>query len=589
MKNIRVMAVGLLAMIVTAACVPMSEPVQPGPAVATAASLQPLVTVTPDTDAPPAEPVPPTPTATAKPTGSESAALSWKNVVASGDASSSSGEESAPLAIDGDLDSVWNSNRMPLGWFMITLDGLHLVDRVELVIAQTPAGPTTHEVWLGDDSGTRTLYERLIHAHTENGQTLNVAINPPRRVNEVLIRTVDSPSWVAWREVRVYGASSANPEEEGGATQWELKMVVAGLNLPVQVTHAGDGSGRIFVIEQGGRIRIVRKGVVEETSFLDISEQVNCCGEKGLLNIAFPPGYSAKQHFYVSYTNLDGDTVISRFATTSNPDRADPDSEEVVLTIDQPHESHNGGSLVFGPKDGYLYIGSGDGGGPSFNDPDNRGQDPDTLLGKILRIDVESGVKPYGIPASNPFVQVEDFRDEIWALGLRNPWGFAFDEETGDLYIPDAGNFTREEVNHQPASSPGGENYGWRITEGSICFEQWGCSEGSECLVEHWLCNAAGLTSPVAEYPRWQGCAIVGGAVYRGAKESHLQGVFLYADFCSGRIWGLQRPDADAQAGWQSRLLLKASAPLSSVGEDEEGNVYVTGYQDGTIVMITER
>ena len=478
---------------------------------------------------------------------------------------------------------------MALGWFMITLDGPYLVDKVELVIAQTPAGPTSHEVWLGDGSGTRTLYERLINAHTEDGRTLNVAINPPRRVNEVLIRTVDSPSWVAWREVRVYGAPSANPVEEGGAAQWKLKKVVAGLNLPVQVTHAGDGSGRIFVIEQGGRIRIVRNGVVEETPFLDIVKHVNCCGERGLLNVAFPPDYSAKQHFYVSYTNLDGDTVISRFATTSNPDRADPDSEEVVLTIDQPHESHNGGSLVFGPKDGYLYIGSGDGGGPSFNDPDNRGQDPGTLLGKMLRIDVESGVKPYGIPVSNPFVQVEGYRDEIWALGLRNPWGFAFDTETGALYIPDVGNFTREEVNHQPASSPGGENYGWRITEGSICFEQWGCSAGSDCLVEHWVCSVEGLTSPVAEYARWQGCAIVGGVVYRGAKESRLQGVFLYADFCSGRIWGLQRPDAGFQDGWQSSLLLNASGPLSSVGEDEEGNVYVTGYQDGTILMITER
>ncbi len=218
------MAVGLLALIAAAACVPKPEPVQPGSTAATAASPQPLTTVTPDTNTPPTTPAPPTPAATERPTGSESAALSWKNVVASGDVSSSSGdvssssgEESARLAVDGDLDSVWNSNRMPLGWFMITLDGLYLVDRVEMVVAQTPAGPTTHEAWLGDSSGTRTLYERLINVHTEDGQTLHVDIQPPRRVNEVLIRTVDSPNWVAWREVRVYGAPSVNPVEEGGA------------------------------------------------------------------------------------------------------------------------------------------------------------------------------------------------------------------------------------------------------------------------------------------------------------------------------------------------------------------------------------
>lgn len=503
----------------------------------------------------------------------------------------SSGEESASLAVDGDLDSLWNSGRVPLGWFRIALDGQYLVDRVELVIAQFPPGPTTHEVWLGDSSGTRTLYERLINDHTEDGQTLKVTIEPPRNINEVFIRTVDSPSWVAWREVRVFGDSSAISRPPS----LKLSEIASGLDRPVQLTHAGDGSGRLFVVEQAGRIRIISNGSppsgdavwsVNETPFLDVSGRVSCCGERGLLNLAFPPGYAAKQHFYISYTNVDGHTVIGRYKTTSDPDIADPASEEVLLTLEQPHETHNGGRLLFGPHDGYLYIGSGDGGGPTFNDPYNHGQNLTTLLGSILRIDVESGVKPYAVPASNPFTQVDGYRDEIWAFGLRNPWGIAFDKQTGDLYIPDVGNITQEEVNYQPAASAGGENYGWRITEGSICFEQWGCTKGEPCTVEHWICSAEGQTSPVAEYNHSLGCAVVGGAVYRGPSLPRLQGVFLYADFCRGQIWGLSGGPQDK---WQSPLLLNASLPVSAIGEDQEGNVYVIGIQDGVISMITEK
>ena len=614
MRNVGLLAVGLLALVVAAACVPTSEPGQPVVAAATA-SPQPVATLDSGTNSPTAAPTLPTPAATGGSTGSETAAPLRENVAAAGHAVPSSGEESAHLAIDGDLDSLWNSNRVPLGWFTLAFDDLYLVDRVELVIAQTPAGPTTHEVWLGNGSGTRTLYKRFTDLHTEDGQTLDVAIEPPRSINEVLIRTLKNPSWVAWREVRVFGTLSANPM---AAMEWprlQLTKIAAGLELPVQITHAGDSSGRLFVVEQKGRIRIIRNGaapnsgassrLVEEAPFLDISARVGCCGERGLLGVAFPPAYAASRRFYVSYTNTNGDTVISRYTTTADPDRADPDSEEVVLTIDQPYNTHNGGRMAFGPQDGYLYIGSGDGGGPAFNDPDNLGQNPSTLLGKLLRIDVESGFKPYGIPAGNPssatmasnlnLARIDGYRGEIWALGLRNPWGFAFDQQTGDLYIPDVGNLTREEVNYQPAASAGGENYGWRITEGSICFQQWGCTADSPCLVEHWLCSAEGLTSPVADYDRSQGCAIVGGAVYRGA-SARMQGIFFYADFCTGRIWGLKRPGSengapyqDFQDAWQSSLLIKASLPVSSIGEDEEGNVYIAGYQDGVISMITER
>ncbi len=577
MKNCCIAAIGLLALLAVAACAPSPIPAQ---STMTAATATPTAeTSTAETSTPTAAPEVPTPTP-----------LSSNNVAASGEVVPSSGQETAHLAVDGDLESLWNSGRIPLGWIRIALDGQYLVDRVEMVIAQAPPGPTTHELWLGDSSGTRTLYARLINQQTEDGQTLEVTIDPPRSVNEVYVRTVQSPSWVAWRELRVFGVPSGDPPPPA----FKLSKIADGLDLPVQLTHAGDDSGRIFVIEQAGRIRVLRRDTasigeaawsVDETPFLDISKRVSCCGERGLLDLAFPPGYSAKQHFYVSYSNGDGHTVISRYKTTPDPDTADPNSEEIVLTIEQPHNTHNGGRLLFGPNDGYLYIGSGDGGAPAFNDPDNRGQDPSILLGTILRIDVESGEKPYAIPASNPFTQVEGYRGEIWAYGLRNPWGFAFDSQTGDLYIPDVGNITIEEVSFQPAASTGGENYGWRITEGSICFEQWGCVKGEPCDIEHWICSAEGQIPPVAEYNHDLGCAVVGGAVYRGPGLPELQGVFLYADFCRGQIWGLRGGPQDK---WHSPLLVNAAVPVSAIGEDQDGNVYVIGYQNGVISMITE-
>jgi glucose/arabinose dehydrogenase len=487
---------------------------------------------------------------------------------------------------DGDITTMWTAQAFAPQWLSIEFDEFHLVSKVELVVTQSEAGLTTHELWLGDDSHTTTPYKRFDNLHTEDGQVLEVIVDPPRRINRVYILTRQSKGWVGWFEVRVFNAIEFS--------EWELNEAASGFELPVQATHAGDGSGRLFAVEQAGRIRILRKDAassggaawsVDGTPFLDISERVSCCGERGLFDIAFPPDYAAKQHFYVSYTNYDGQTVISRYRATSDPDMADPASGEAILKIEQPHETHNGGRILFGPQDGYLYIGSGDGGAPAFNDPDNHGQDPSTLLGTILRIDVESGVEPYAIPASNPFTHVEDYRDEIWAYGLRNPWGFAFDRQTGALFIPDVGNITLEEVNYQPATSTGGENYGWRITEGSACFEQWGCVKGEPCDVEHWICSAEGQTAPVAEYDHALGCAIVGGAVYRGPGLPQLQGVFLFADFCRGQIWGLR---GGSQDKWHSSLLIKASLPVSAIGEDQDGNVYVIGYQDGVISMITK-
>ncbi|MCY3708764.1 MAG: PQQ-dependent sugar dehydrogenase [Caldilineaceae bacterium] len=309
------------------------------------------------------------------------------NVATVGSGFASAGEELAGQAIDGDPDSFWTAQLPAPQWYSVSFDELYIVDKLELEIAQSPAGPTTHEIWLGNGSGTRTLYRRFDNLHTEDGQTLEVPISPPRSISEVQILTLDSPSWVAWREVRVFGSLSEDPVGDAGLPRFSLKKFAEGLALPVQVTHAGDGSGRLFVLEQEGRVRIVRNGEVEEAPFLDVSSRVRCCGERGLLNVAFPPDYIDKQYFYVSYTDRAGDTVISRFTTTADPDRADPESEEVILLIAQPDQVHNGGRIVFGP-DGYLYIGSGDGGHPTLKDVENRAQELDTLMGKIIRIDV---------------------------------------------------------------------------------------------------------------------------------------------------------------------------------------------------------
>ncbi len=489
-------------------------------------------------------------------------------------------DEEAYLAIDGDPETIWSSKQPAPQWYSIRLDQHYLVDRVELVVTQAPPGPTTHEIWLGHGSGLRTFYTRLEDVHSEDGQVLAVPIDPPQSVNEVLILTLHSPSWVAWRDFRVFGVQPDDSIVEEEAPPYAVAQVATGLNYPVRVTHAGDNSGRIFVVELPGRIRILHEGAIDEAPFLDISERVNCCvGERGMFGLAFPPSYPESGHFYVSYTNSKGDTTISRFAITEDPNLADENSEEILLTIDQPHENHNGGHLEFGPRDGYLYIGSGDGGLP--RDPLNRGQTTDTLLGKLLRIDVESGTTPYSVPADNPFVQDDDHRPEIWALGLRNPWGFAFERQSGDLYLPDTGNFKREEVNFQPAGADGGQNYGWPVMEGSICFEH-----------DVLNCSAQDLVLPVADYDHTRGCAIVGGAVYAGQTLTGLQGAFIVADFCTSLIWAIQRSEESATRGktsiWRSQLLASAGMPISSVGADEEGNVYFTIHviEDGAVYTL---
>jgi glucose/arabinose dehydrogenase len=360
--------------------------------------------------------------------------------------------------------------------------------------------------------------------------------------------------------------------------QISLVVVAGGFVSPVHVTHAGDGSGRIFVVEQAGRIQILDNGVVPPVvlpvPFLDLASlnppRLVAGGERGLLSVAFPPGFASKRYFYVNYTRApDGATVVARYRVSAgNANVADPASEEVILAIPQPFSNHNGGQLAFGP-DNNLYIGMGDGG--SGGDPLNNGQSPGTLLGKLLRIDVESGVQPYKVPPDNPFLLSAGYLREIWALGLRNPWRFSFDRGTGDLYIGDVGQNNIEEIDFQPAGDLAGRNYGWNIMEGDSChpFGTVGC-------------NRTDLTFPVFVYDHSLGCSVTGGHVYRGAVIPSLQGVYLFGDLCSGRIWGIRKNGA----AWDNAVLATTTLTITTFGEDESGNVYVVNYANGDLLQI---
>lgn len=341
-----------------------------------------------------------------------------------------------------------------------------------------------------------------------------------------------------------------------------LEQFVSGVSRPVVIAHAHDS--RLFVVEQAGVVRLVKDGALTAAPFLDISGRVSSEGERGLLGLAFPTDHAASGRFYVYYTDRSGDTVVSRFHVSDDPDRADAGSEEVLLTQEQPASNHNGGQLAFGP-DGYLYVGIGDGGGSG--DPRGNAQGMAHLLGKLLRIDV-SVADGYAVPASNPFLESEGARDEIWATGLRNPWRFSFDSQTGDLYIADVGQNAIEEVNVQAAASAGGENYGWNIMEGDACFQP---ASG---------CDRTGLTLPAFTYRQGAqtGASITGGYVYRGDDVPSLIGLYVYGDFVSGRIWGTSQA-----SGWSQRLLVDSALRISTFGVDSGGELYVADYASGTI------
>lgn len=354
--------------------------------------------------------------------------------------------------------------------------------------------------------------------------------------------------------------------------QLSLQNFSTGFSDPVDLCHAGDE--RIFVVEKRGIINILdQTGNRNPTPFMDIDARVNSgASERGLLGLAFHPNYNQNGYFFVNYTNSSGATVISRFSVTSNSDVADPNSEEILLTITQPFSNHNGGCIKFGP-DGYLYIGMGDGG--SAGDPGNRSQNGTNLLGKMLRIDVDGGL-PYTIPASNPYVGNANVSDEIWAIGMRNPWRFSFDKVKGDIWIGDVGQNVWEEIDFWPANdldSP--KNFGWRCYEGNAAYNTSGCQAQNT------------YDPPVFEFNHSQNnCSVTGGFVYRGARYQSMWGSYFFTDYCGGYIWSLRD---DGMGGWtSSQTNALSSFNLVGFGEDVYGELYVIGTSTGIIYKLED-
>ena len=362
-----------------------------------------------------------------------------------------------------------------------------------------------------------------------------------------------------------------------------LERVTSGLNRPVGMAYPPDGSNRLFIIEQHtGRIRIldVKTETLLAEPFLDIDD-LSTGGEQGLLGLAFHPDYSRTGLFYVNVTAPDGTTEIRQYRVSRfDPDVAGAGSVTVVLSYAQPFSNHNGGWIGFGP-DGYLYIAAGDGG--SANDPGNRAQNLNTLLGKLLRIDINGtggSTGAYGIPPDNPFIALSSARPEIWAYGLRNPWRCSFDRLTGDLYIGDVGQGQIEEIDFQPAGSPGGENYGWRVMEGTRC------SDNSQAGGNP-ACGDPGFVSPIHEYTHAVGISVTGGYVYRGTALGGWQGTYFFADYGSARIWSFRHDGANLTEFAERTTELRPEAGevglVSSFGEDEAGELYLLDMEDGEL------
>lgn len=349
----------------------------------------------------------------------------------------------------------------------------------------------------------------------------------------------------------------------------DLEAVVTGFDRPTAIASPGDGTGRLFVAEQAGRVRLIVDGALVARPFLDFSSRVFSAGGNGLLGLAFHPEFAQNGYFFVHYVSLEQRSTVARFQVSGNPNRARASSETAVFVFDEMAGNHKGGDLAFGP-DGYLYVPIGDGSGGG--DPDDNAQNLENLFGTVLRLDVDR--VPAAAPPDNPFVGDPSARDEIWAYGLRNPWRLSFDPASGDLFIADVGEQALEEVNRQPASSRGGENYGWRRREGSRCFEP-----ATDC-------GADGLVPPILEYGRDLGCSITGGFVYRGKSFATLRGHYLYGDFCTGIIWGAE-PNRDGV--WISRMLAETGLSVVTFGRDDDGELYVADYASGSIFRITSR
>lgn len=354
-----------------------------------------------------------------------------------------------------------------------------------------------------------------------------------------------------------------NPE----AYTW--RRIASGLQQPTDITGARDGSNRLFVLEQPGRIRVIRNDALQPQPFLDLTDRVGSqSSEQGLLGLAFHPNFAQNGFFFVYYTDRRGDVWISRFQASG--ESGDPRSEKRLLQVKQPYANHNGGALRFGP-DGFLYIGLGDGG--SQGDPFDNAQSGISLLGKILRLNVDSG-DPYALPADNPFLNTSGIAPEIWALGLRNPWKIAFDPR-GQLWIADVGQNAREEINRVPGGAPGGFNFGWNEMEGTRPYK------GS---------NRPEFTPPIAEYTHALGCSVTGGEVYNGTSLPEWQGIYFFGDFCSGNVWGLpietETPSDPLNA---ATLFFRTGFQISTFGLDDAGELYLAHYSRGEIYRLEKK
>lgn len=399
--------------------------------------------------------------------------------------------------------------------------------------------------------------------------------------------TFKRPSFVV--SALLVGAVLAIGTHSASAQTVKGIFITAGLTQPTDIESTPSQPDLLFVLEQPGRIRIIQNGVLLATPFLDITGLVNNSGnEQGLLGLAFHPDYATNGYFFVYYTAPGGSGIstLRRYQVTANPLIADPSSGLTILTLQQPFTNHNAGQLRFGPNDGYLYFGFGDGG--SANDPGNRAQNTGVWFGKMLRIDIDGDDFPtdpnlnYAIPSDNPFVGGGNPLDEIWAIGLRNPWRFCFDPVTGDMYIGDVGQNAREEIDFQPASSTGGENYGWR------CMEALACTGSSGCT-----CNAPALTLPVHEYTHVSGnCSITGGVVYRGQKIPDFCGTYFFADYCSAQIWSFKLVNGVVTnfANRTSELAPGGGRSINSIttfGTDAAGEIYIAD-RGGEIFKIAQ-
>jgi glucose/arabinose dehydrogenase len=369
-------------------------------------------------------------------------------------------------------------------------------------------------------------------------------------------------------------SDSSGPQE--GDVPLSLHVVATGLDFPVDLA-VPPGDSRLFIVEKGGRIRIIKNGVLGPT-FLDLGGRVSTGGEQGLLGLAFDPAYATNGRFVVNYTDVNGDTRISAFRVSADPDVADPATESVLLPVDQPFDNHNGGQLAFGP-DGDLYIGLGDGG--SGGDPNGNGQSVATLLGKLLRVNL-NGAAPYAVPSDNPFAAAAGAatRGEIWSWGLRNPWRFSFDRATGDLYVGDVGQGAHEEIDVSPAATGAGRgvNFGWNRMEGTHCYPP----DPADA------CDRTGLTGPVLDYDHPDGCSVTGGYVYRGSAIPAIEGTYFYSDYCGGwvRSFRFSSGGATDQREWPA---LRPGGSVTSFGQDASGELYLLTAEGGVYQIVQSR